>query len=122
LGAMMRPQVTGITSDQRGTCALGAALEAVGRANNPEEGWMPIYDIWPVTRETVSYPGERHHGERMLVGSCCWILNDADHWTRERIADFVAGVEDTLSTAVTLQPAVDAVGEAPVQPVAMAAR
>ncbi len=97
LGAMVKQQATGITSSPRGTCALGAALEAVGR--DTSQGWFPVYDIWPIACEYVVYPGDKHTADGlMLVGSCCWILNDADRWTREQIADWVETVETTLST------------------------
>lgn len=97
LGSMLKPQATGRVSKNGGTCALGAALEAVGERTG--EGWFRVYDLWPIARRHVPYPGtSTHHGKTMLVGSCCWILNDADGWTREQIAEWVASLEQSLTT------------------------
>ena len=91
LGAMLKPQGHGRIDRGGSTCALGAALEAVGE--RMDRGWFPVYDRWPVACLYVSYPGKCYRGQTMLVGSSCWILNDADRWTREQIADWVESIE-----------------------------
>lgn len=81
LGAMMSPQGFRVTRENGRTCALGAALEAVGHTS-AIEGWMPVYSIWPIAKKRVPHPVR---GDEMMVGSACWILNDEQEWTREQI-------------------------------------
>ena len=97
LGAMMKPQATGgILGRNGGTCALGAAMDAVGE---PLTGyWGVVADRWSVARQYVTYPGAEpaYKAHPLLVLSCCWILNDAEKWTREDIADWVETIEATV--------------------------
>ena len=88
LGAMLKPQGTGSTFGDK-TCALGAALEAVG-CTDKNSGWFPVYDIFPIARVSVQRPID---GERMLLGTACWSTNDKYGWTREQIADWVETIE-----------------------------
>lgn len=99
LGAMLKPQGTGHTFGDK-TCALGAALEAVGQTGDAGAGWFPVYQIWPIARQFVRYPGSSPHlvGQTVMIGSACWMLNDQDHWTREEIADWVEQIENAQTT------------------------
>lgn len=99
LGAMLKPQGFGLTFGEA-TCALGAALEAVGATTQAD--WMPVYRLWPITSIRVLNPV---CGREMLLGSTCWILNDKHKWTREAIADWVEQIERAQA------PAVDAVDD-----------
>ena len=92
LGAMNSPQVFGKCERRGSTCALGAALQAIGVST--ENGWHPVFDLWPIARLDVTYPGQEYHPEGLIMlGSACWVLNDADRWTREQIADWVESIE-----------------------------
>jgi hypothetical protein len=84
-GAMLRPQTFGSFLDERGSCAMGAALEAVGRTqfNIPKE-WH-----WTFDRSWTSPVGLR----RDLVWHMIQYLNDELRWSRERIADWVEARE-----------------------------
>lgn len=95
LGAMLKPQAFGAVVKNGGSCALGAALEAVGACKSAADGWAEeVFDRWPIACRTVDYPGVNFGGDRrVLLGSACWILNDADNWTREQIADWVETIE-----------------------------
>lgn len=115
LGAMNRPQARGRVLKDEGTCALGAALEAIGESLD-HRGWFPVYDHWPIARRVVTYPGDSHRGEEMMLGSACWTLNDADRWTREQIADFVETIEAASGYGVSTQEHAIAPSVAPCAP------
>ena len=109
LGSQIRPQTFTRPFDDIGSCAWGAAWEAVGLRDwilsygcNVEEklielGWLQVTD----KAHTCPVCGYKEDG--------CAIahLNDAHYWTRERIAlEFVKPMEEAL--------AVEAVAPAPV--------
>ena len=93
LGAMMKPQAFGVLIDDNGgTCALGAAYDAVGikfDASGIPNGYLDELDLW------------LHRIIELQAATCpeCGLntpaigliphLNDAHRWTRQRIADFV---------------------------------
>ena len=114
LGAMLRPQTRFHLKDQVGTCAMGAALEAVG--SGMEGG--SFNRLWPWAKTTaVEIPcnfipqGYPYTVERVIAD-----LNDLYGWTRERIADWVATVEpkeDAESTTCKDQPGAEAATEGP---------
>lgn len=92
LGAMMGKQIyDNFYGDEgnpaAGTCALGGAYSAIGvRRYSDEET-----DIWPL-RMAVKCPAcARRNGRRL--GNTITHLNDDHRWTREAIADWVAGIE-----------------------------
>src|SRR5688572_4034977 len=94
VGAKMKPQGFGGTNIGGRSCALGAALDAIGV--DTKDGWFPVYDAWPIAGAWVEYPGKCSYyaRRRTLVGSACWLLNDVDKWTREQIADWVEALEN----------------------------
>lgn len=90
LGAMLKPQSFYDYEIAGGTCAIGAALDAIGALSSFDDDaeFFPILrreqrDVQcPACRQWLSY------ASGVIVH-----LNDAHHWTRERIADWVETVE-----------------------------
>ncbi len=103
LGAMIRPQVFGAFMKNGGSCAIGAALEAVG--HNVED-FSPCYseaaEAFPLLTRWADYdcpacvvqfaPGLWRRFDTVISH-----LNDQHKWTREQIADFVASIERSES-------------------------
>jgi uncharacterized C2H2 Zn-finger protein len=116
LGAMLRQQARVTAFDEvKGTCAMGAALEAVGAldaANLPTQ--------WDVVLKTAScrcpdcdeifrarwVKGGVHGATTRVI----WHINDDHLWTRERIADWVERVENEIRSLLEPSKAVVAVG------------
>jgi hypothetical protein len=96
LGATMRPQTTDQWSTE-GSCAISAAMEAVGISRVPisiYDGKMgipynEIADRWPLKMNTCPECGNNHGDQQWPHLSVIYHLNDVHKWTRERIADFV---------------------------------
>lgn len=91
LGAMLKPQAFGDYSVGVGTCALGAAHEALGKNADDESEWW-----WPeLPRDAIcpSCGGMRHSDSSFAVGGVIAHLNDVHKWTREQIADWVETIE-----------------------------
>ena len=94
LGAMLRPQGTNSKSmlwwvDERGTCALGAALHAQGLRGE---------FVFDLIRE--AHPWIRVRGPncpicqvKYRVYETIYHLNDKHLWTREQIAGWVESIE-----------------------------
>lgn len=105
LGAMSTKQVFGlsyrkdlITEEITHTCALGAALHAVGGlgAAWPTE-WNWAYEI-------LAHCPVRHCAHRTPLETPCVLtvtahLNDSHHWSREKVADWVAQMEPKYLTS-----------------------
>lgn len=85
LGSMLRPQAFWENFTAIGSCAIGAGLEAVGKR------WDYATSIWPWLNAPQACPecGVEHERGGWVITH----LNDIHHWTRERIADWVATVE-----------------------------
>lgn len=85
LGAMLRRQCFGALRGRDGTCALGAALDALGYPDCGFEITLDALVPWraqcPVCACTAP------------VLACVLCLNDQHHWTREAIAEWVSTVE-----------------------------
>ena len=113
LGAMLRPQARGwLVRDvfvptrgwrgwlgrgkmTTGTCALGAALEAVGMAADLGSVWH----MWPWTlNRSELCPVCPVCGIARMASGIIWHLNDSHDWTREQIADWVATIEPREDT------------------------
>jgi hypothetical protein len=103
LGAMMKPQAFIVGGD--GTCALQAALDAIGMdTSRPSERTDAI---WPQALSRMSACPECK--ARATVAYIIPIhLNDRHRWTRERIADWVATVEPQEVESVTPAEVADA--------------
>jgi len=94
LGALLKPQGFGKLYDLRskGTCAFGAAFDAIGRLHeavlqcgNLDTEWQPLIDTIVVCPHCDRVRGPL---ESMVVH-----LNDGHQWTRERIANWVETIE-----------------------------
>ncbi len=104
LGAMIRPQARGAFFKGGGSCALGAALEAVGVEYYEYGGISPddyrqIHTRWPWTG--VRYKGA-YVGLPKKPTDVIWRLNDSLLRTREEIADWVATQEPQEAEVVQL--------------------
>lgn len=93
LGAMIRPQgfIIGPYDCFRKSCALGAALEAVGLGYTYAHQKVKERWTWINNEPVLKCPECKDVGEfQYIVGVH---LNDFHRWTRERIADWVATIE-----------------------------
>ena len=101
LGAMLGSQTRGAFFRKRGddmaTCALGAAIEALGAK---DKGLYLSFTTWPI----LNLPVPEEEVPRDLRIAFCWRplqtlsstimeLNDRAKWTRTQIADWVAEFE-----------------------------
>lgn len=115
LGAMLRPlQAFDVlfNPETGATCAMGAAGEAVGvldtsrrnawktdaKSKAPKEWrWVVKPASCPLCGDVfdmpVMFPRYKRDTQAVIVH-----LNNDHRWTRERIADWVQGIEETLST------------------------
>lgn len=89
LGAMLRPQARGGYFVKGGSCAIGAALEAIGMNSKCLDAG-PALSRWPLARNVVPCPQCLDSGTAWSMAAH---LNDHHQWTREQIADWVATVE-----------------------------
>jgi hypothetical protein len=99
LGAMMNPiQAFDVYKNKAtgGTCAMGAALDAVGQiqhvvklGRDPRRHDIPKR-LWPFAFVHATCPV---CGPIQLSTSIVAHINNKHHWTRERIAEWVATVE-----------------------------
>lgn len=99
LGSMMKPQAFGAFTDGRGTCAFGAANEAVG---------LPVNDVtderWEALLSTrAKCPVPHCACRRRIVATVVHHLNDDHQVSRERIADFVESIERAQEPREALQ-------------------
>lgn len=86
LGSTLRPQCRGELFRNGGSCAFGAAAEALGQQDIDSRALWPWLDL-PLTCPVC---GETEGIGAAIVSSH---LNDSHFWTRERIAEWVATVE-----------------------------
>lgn len=102
LGAMLRPQARLYWFHEGGSCALGAAAEAVGIAIYPDT----FTQVGPVPREWIWINGLK--AACPVCGDCddaqetIKHLNNDHRWTRERIADWVETLEPRDEPVVAL--------------------
>jgi hypothetical protein len=98
LGSMLKPQGFGDLYVREGSCALGAAYDAIGAANVVKSGDLDamrerLRAIWPfLVADTESACPVCTYTEGNLEYIIAH-LNDFHGWTRERIADWVATIE-----------------------------
>lgn len=102
LGATLKPQIYGRLANEYGTCAWGAAYDAIGmlvdggvRSPNP---WL-----WVAKRMEVGCPEFGCSRREPVAAHIITHLNDDHHWTREAIADWVATVEPQEQEAAAPQ-------------------
>jgi len=103
LGCVLRPQAWGCYLSERGSCALGAACEAVGvmavDGNEPDYSLIapfPLIATFPILDVKFLHP-ESQEREPIPLLSIIVSLNDTFIWTRERIADWVQTIEAQFS-------------------------
>jgi hypothetical protein len=105
LGAMLRPQGLGAYLRDGKSCALGAALEAVGTVPSQlESAGTTLGEIihrWSVAAVGARCPRCRGSYYVMTVVEAIVHLNDHHHWSREEIADWVATYEKPTDVVVT---------------------
>jgi hypothetical protein len=96
LGAMMKPQAFKGLFRDGGSCALGAALDAIGCGL--DDGFRDQLALFPTTigigRVTCPQCGRFGWIDAVVVH-----LNDDHRWTREAIADFVEPLERRAESA-----------------------
>jgi hypothetical protein len=108
LGAMLKPQARSMHS-QWGTCALGAAADAIGVLPElkPENSGaygrahLALIRRWPLLGTPIENPIS---GTSESVRDAVMWLNDHGKWTREQIADWVATIEAQHEQQATEQP------------------
>ena len=110
LGSMLGPQIRGhLVGPDHSSCALGAALIAVGLHDRCATCWElkeRFKALFPITASLVRCPS--CGGSHFSVGGCIVHLNDAHRWTRGQIADWV----ETLEQASTIKAEKGAVSQA----------
>ena len=91
LGSMIRPQVIGEFFADGGSCALGAALEAIGVGYGTYDGDAPLDTVWPETwPDTWAVAACPECCRQSDAANIIAHVNDLHGWTREQIADWVA--------------------------------
>lgn len=101
LGAMLKPQGRELYIDAGKTCAVGAALDAIGvldwflaQGGDPTD-WFPELsrDINRPPNSRCPISGCDDSDARFNIASTIFHLNDDHRWTREQIADWVETIE-----------------------------
>lgn len=97
LGATFREQCFGLFFEDQKSCAIGAALEALGLKENEYDA---LCERFPVMHERIQVPLELLKDRNyclysgayppIQLSSIIWRLNDHLKWSRERIADWLA--------------------------------
>lgn len=103
LGAMLKPQGFGHI-DNDGTCALGAAYDALGKLNDKGFYYEQLMTVFPILRiaDRVACP-VCHQPRGMFQLATIPHLNDDHLWTRERIADWVEQIEQQQEQQTTAE-------------------
>lgn len=90
LGAMLRPQGRVAAISEHGSCAIGAACEAIGAKQGVTLAWARTQ--FPILNVRCDVPREVEFKNPEMLRAI-WFLNDYCNWTRERIADWVETIE-----------------------------
>jgi hypothetical protein len=99
LGSMLKPQARGALYDGKGTCAIGAALDACGLLPPVDNDYLnsaaygDAYERWPVLTQRVVNPSRPLARSPLAVQSIVIDLVDCMGWTREEIAAWVEPIE-----------------------------
>lgn len=112
LGSMLRPQIYGPYSSRHGTCAMGAALEAVGKlGRNTATNERRMDRIWPwvAWRLEMRYcPNCARIGRFKNIHDLIIHLNDEDHVSRGQIAELMHKVEKQALDQLVPNPSEEA--------------
>lgn len=102
LGSMLRPQAFGVFFDGLGTCAQGAALEAIGHHICDGNKHEAMAMAWPWAHcghsESLHCTSRTHRCPECPTWNRCVSavvahLNNDHRWSRERIALYVEQLE-----------------------------
>jgi hypothetical protein len=96
LGAMLKPQGHNRYLRQGRTCALGAALDAIGALRYEAGNSTRLFNQWPILETWAVHPVTNRSE---MAGGIVVSLNDEYHWTREVIADWVETIEQAQAQA-----------------------
>lgn len=93
LGAMMKPQAFDVASDGVGTCANGAACDAIGIDVYDARGYRAAFPFAsePMVACPVCRKAKLNYSP--TLGGNVAHLNDDHRWTREQIADWIETIE-----------------------------
>ena len=105
LGSVGTEQCFGDFFNDGITCALGAALFAIGEHKASDACDNSRYDLiwkhWAWTQNLVNNPSDCDKVQRGSVIKMIWQLNDLAEWTRPQIAAWVAEQEVRLGVVDT---------------------
>lgn len=106
LGAMLKPQGFEALLDDGRTCALGAAIEAVGGVIREGQTYpgRAIYRRWPLLKTLILNPCPGYNRRRVQVAAVISAMNDTEHWTRQQIADWVETLESPAPAPTLASP------------------
>lgn len=110
LGSLLKPQAFGDYYEKDGTCALGAALDAVGRLGKGSSGNAHrAGKIWGWLRwkfqNSIRCPGCAQLVTFETVHELITHLNDKDRLSRETIAHGIEGMEAQITAQAIQRPA-----------------
>jgi hypothetical protein len=89
LGSTMKPKTVGAMRDLVGTCAIGAAFDAIGKLDIASGIGLGRF-FEGVPEGTIQSPAAAFASD---LGEIIMDLNDSQKWTREQIADWVELLE-----------------------------
>lgn len=115
LGALTGPQCFELICLDDATCAIGSAFKAIGKLNVLSFTYQQFRVEFPIVLIVDQQPCPACGDELHLSFGHSLIphLNDTHRWTRERIADWVEGIERAQEAKIetgsvpSLEPAVE---------------
>jgi hypothetical protein len=110
VGAQLKPQGYGWPIRDGKTCVAGAAFDALGILDDPCR-WRELALLYPYLNDVVAVADICPHIRPSPLRLVITHLNDCHHWTREAIADWVEGVEESIGYVTVGE--VDEVDEVP---------
>lgn len=109
-GAKLRPQIGGTMHAPAGSCAIGAASEALFEGNRFVPGYHEVAEVFPyIEHVSIKCPAESECTDEIgtkPLGSIVVHLNDHHRWTREAIADWLETEEEKLGFVLLSEEAV----------------
>lgn len=99
LGAMLRPQAFGTYFSDGGSCAIAAAMEALGIASySRDHGTLfdshrSLAKRYPMLSKLRVVPPVDVNTDAPNVSNVIVRLNNDHYWTREQIADWIEQIE-----------------------------
>lgn len=112
-GAKLRPQAHHGMLLAGGTCAMGAAAEAIGFSTREIDYgcYFDLLDLYPYARTTETTcpvvscgkAWDFDNKSRTYLGQLIVHLNDDHRWTREAIADWLESEEEKLGFVTVVE-------------------